>query len=261
MDFTKRRRQRFLTQAYLELELEFFNGEGLAGFLEAMAALDNDSHDRHRLSCAIADQVFQNFMLRYTAGDDLAALSDDLTYVVDAYVQAAMYASEHTNVAGTPPLQLTLLEDYERTLQLLGLCHLLHRGDQLPRLAELFDGAAAGKDLLYDALLAGGLAGRIEVDALCHDAPYRHLANGLRRATADESAADLVRYLECWYPAMASIAWYDSHLGMPDDVSGYFGYWAVEAAAVAYLLDLDDVRLRDYIVYPKDLVDFARMPP
>jgi hypothetical protein len=37
----------------------------------------------------------------------------------------------------------------------------------------------------------------------------------------------------------------------------YFGYWAFEAGAVAYLLDLDDSAIT-HMVYPKDLVAWAR---
>ncbi|WP_256979543.1 DUF1911 domain-containing protein [Burkholderia sp. AU16741] len=38
----------------------------------------------------------------------------------------------------------------------------------------------------------------------------------------------------------------------------HVGYWAVEAAAVAYLLQLDDSSFREHLLYPKDLADFAR---
>ncbi|MDC5260008.1 DUF1911 domain-containing protein, partial [Acinetobacter baumannii] len=38
----------------------------------------------------------------------------------------------------------------------------------------------------------------------------------------------------------------------------YFGYWSWEAAAVTWLLDIDDALYRDHEFYPKDLVDFAR---
>lgn len=50
-------------------------------------------------------------------------------------------------------------------------------------------------------------------------------------------------------------------LGPPlavDSFSGdHFAYWAVEAAAIAFILKLDDTSLREHIVYPKDLGDFA----
>lgn len=42
------------------------------------------------------------------------------------------------------------------------------------------------------------------------------------------------------------------------DYSPYTGYWAMYAGAFTYLYDIDDSAYRDRLVYPKDLVDFAR---
>jgi Domain of unknown function (DUF1911) len=50
-----------------------------------------------------------------------------------------------------------------------------------------------------------------------------------------------------------------SHIKANEQESGaYAGYRAIEAAATAYLLELDDTSLRDHPLYPKDLVSFAR---
>ena len=51
--------------------------------------------------------------------------------------------------------------------------------------------------------------------------------------------------------------WHDGHLRMTDTDGDYFGYWAFEAGAVALLLDIDDSSI-DHMVYPKDLVAYAR---
>lgn len=62
-----------------------------------------------------------------------------------------------------------------------------------------------------------------------------------------------------WYSALAKAPWHDSRLGMSDDFcAGYIGYWAIEAAAFAYLMEFDDRAFRRHLVYPGDLVDFAR---
>ncbi|WP_081472861.1 PoNe immunity protein domain-containing protein [Burkholderia ambifaria] len=57
---------------------------------------------------------------------------------------------------------------------------------------------------------------------------------------------------------MEKAGWHDTHLDLSERGGGYFGYWAIEAAAIAYLRGLADAPLREHIVYPKDLVDFAR---
>ncbi|MBD8563542.1 DUF1911 domain-containing protein [Oxalobacteraceae sp. CFBP 8763] len=45
---------------------------------------------------------------------------------------------------------------------------------------------------------------------------------------------------------------------MLDSFSPYFGYWALCAGAFTYLLDIDDSSYRNEMVYPRDLVDYAR---
>lgn len=123
----------------------------------------------------------------------------------------------------------------------------------------MFDPSFAGKDTLYEELLAFGLTDRDDLDSWYHDAPYRDLINCLYRDSDEDSVADLQAYLKNWYTALAKAPWHDSHLRMKfDDCRAYFGYWAIEAGAVAYLLELDDSSFRDHIVYPKDLVGFAR---
>lgn len=79
------------------------------------------------------------------------------------------------------------------------------------------------------------------------------------RDTDEECISDLQRYLKIWYKSLAKAPWHDSHLGIADDTTGgYFGYWAIEAGAVTFLMGVDDSSFREHLVYPKDLVDFAR---
>ncbi|MFJ2683063.1 PoNe immunity protein domain-containing protein [Pseudomonas sp. NPDC087342] len=49
--------------------------------------------------------------------------------------------------------------------------------------------------------------------------------------------------------------WHDLHLQGED--GNYVGYWAIEAGAIAFLYDIDDSEI-DHMVYPKDLVEYAR---
>ena len=44
---------------------------------------------------------------------------------------------------------------------------------------------------------------------------------------------------------------------MIDADGSYSGYWAFEAGAIAYLFNIDDSQI-DHMVYPKDLVAYAR---
>ena len=202
---------------------------------------------------------FNNFLLRYSGGVSLDILRDDLENVVASFEQSARYERELANDPRFPPLRFGELAHYEQTMQLISLCYLLHRRDLLQRIADLFDGAYAAKDTLYEDLLAYELYNRFEVDRWYHDKPYRDLINSLYRETPGESVVDIKKYLEEWYRSMENTPWHDGHLRMSKGGGGgYFGYWAIEAAAVAYLLQLDDASFRENIVYPQDLVDYAR---
>ena len=42
------------------------------------------------------------------------------------------------------------------------------------------------------------------------------------------------------------------------DCCSFVGYWCFEAAAVAYLKNIDDSTLHRFIYYPKDMIAYAR---
>ncbi|PHV32465.1 DUF1911 domain-containing protein [Janthinobacterium rivuli] len=258
MQFHEKRRQQFLNDRYYELEIQYSIDESFPRFLRALHASDSNAEDRSRISEAIADQLFKIFLLNYTAGESLDILRNDLPKVVGAYEQHAKYIQEYANDPIFPPFRFAEVDNYERAMQLISLCYLLHRRDLLPRLAAMLDGAFAGKDTLYEDLFSYELKDRFEVDEWYHDKPYRDIINSFYRDTPEESISDVQKYLKAWYTSMKKAFWHDSHLNMREDGGAYFGYWAIEAAAAVYLLELDDRSFRDHIVYPKDLLDYAR---
>jgi len=186
-------------------------------------------------------------------------LRKEINLVIEAYELASQYVQEYSENSDFPPLRFVEIDEYERVLQMISLCFLLHRQDLLPRLAAIFDPSSAGTDTVYEDLLAFGMEDRFEIDRWCHNIPYRDLVNCLYRDKEQYCIEDLKKYLKVWYKSFSVAPWYDSHLDISNDFcGGYFGYWAIEAAAVAYLLDVDDSSLRECMVYPSDLVEFAR---
>jgi hypothetical protein len=259
MEFHQKRRQQFLSEAAYKSTRDFFEQTAGPGYLDELVSPDADANDRRRVSAAYADGSFTNFLLRYTAGEPIEELRNEFEAVVDAYEKATEYVQAFSQSPTFPPLRFIEIDEYERVLQLIGLCFLLHRRDMLPRIANMFDASSASADTLYEDLLAFELEGRYELDSWYHDAPYRDLINTMYCDTDQESISAFQQYLKIWYPSLAAAPWHNSHLAIDDDsCGGYFGYWAIEAAAVAYLLDLDDSSFRDHLVYPKDLVDYAR---
>jgi len=259
MFFHEKRRQQFLTETAYKGTKLFFEEQAAPSYLEALSRTDFDALDRSMNADNYADESFTTFMLRYTAGEPLTTLREDLDHIIFAYEQAARYVQVSEKDPTFPPLRFIEIDEYERVLQLIGLCFLLHRRELLPRIAAMFDPSSEGRDMLYEDLLAFEIDGRAEVDRWFHENPYRTLIDCLFAETDQEVIAGLEHYLTIWYKSLSDSPWHDSHLYIEGDIcAGYFGYWAIESAALTYLMKVDDKSFREHLVYPKDLVDFAK---
>ncbi|SEO09756.1 protein of unknown function [Duganella sp. CF517] len=258
MQFHEKRRQQFLNENYYNFFTNFIEKTILHWRDHIPANADSEVFGRALASIDVANQTFDLFLLKYTGGESIDALCDDFTKVIEAFELNTKYEREYSNDTNFPPLRFAEIDDYERAMQIIGLCYLLHRRDLLPRLAAMLDGAFAAKDTLYEDLFAYELKDRYEVDEWYHDKPYRDLINSFYRDTPEESIVDVEKYLRTWYQSMKKAPWHDSHLDTSEGGGAYCGYWAIEAAAAVFLLDLDDRSFRDHVVYPKDLVDYAR---
>ena len=82
---------------------------------------------------------------------------------------------------------------------------------------------------------------------------YELLDNIIRLDDKLKQQELLKQYLDSWYRKHNDAAWYDSHKSNQDT---YNGYWCFEAGAVAKILGLDDIKLKDKQYYPYDMVHF-----
>ncbi|KVO02715.1 hypothetical protein WJ70_30775 [Burkholderia ubonensis] len=258
-DFDSKRRQRFLGEDYFKWLLTSFT-DNVARWADRLTPIGDTENERKALTRGIvASDTYNRFLLMYTGGADIELLRNEIEAVIEAFEQHTAAVRVFEADSSQPPLAFSDIGDYEKVMQLMCLCYLLHRRDLLPRIVEMFDPAYRGKDTLYEDLLAYEFEGRVDVDSWYHDVPYRPLVFSLYRETKKESVDDISEYLEAWYGGMAAAPWHDGHLEAKKNGKGtYVGYWAIEAAAVAYLLQLDDSSFRDHVLYPKDLADFAR---
>ena len=157
-----------------------------------------------------------------------------------------------------PPLYFAEIDEYERCLQLIGLCYLLHRRDLFPRITAMEDPNYYGHDVVYEELLAYELKIGMTPISCSTKSRYEHLLDAMYVQIHDEeSLDDIKKYCKDWFPSLKKAPWHNSHLRMTETDGDYFGYWAFEAGAVVYLLELDDSTI-DHMVYPKDLVAWAR---
>lgn len=248
------RRQVFVTQEFYDatsknyLHLDTSIKDELK--TSATAELMSLHHD------SLADLNFQHFSLKYTAGYPIDQLRSELTGVIEAFERYQKALEAYEGTAQIAPLSFAEIDDYERALQLISLCYLLHRRDLLPRLRTLLDPGYAGEDTIYEDLMAFDEEGRADVDYWHHEEPYTELVNAMYLEQPDANAA-LKTYCDTWYKCFEHVPWHDSHTRIEGTEGDYFGYWAFEAAAVALLYELDDSAI-DHMVYPKHVVVWAR---
>jgi len=220
------------------------------------------------------NEKFRLWMLDYTAGVELDVLAPQLAGIVDAFVGwndanvpyrqylKDKYAEEDKQQGVTTHLDVCAVDfdnqiEYENALQLLSVAILLRDARSVKRIvkAMVFNRYA---DALYEQLIADFVDDPQEdMQAVLHDAPYTTLVEAYFEDD-DAKAVSLVKdYLKNWYKHQDGARWYNAHLKIENDRSFYYGYWAFEAGATCFLLDLDDSGI-DHMVYPKDLVAYAR---
>lgn len=253
--FQSIRRQPFITQAFANKQLQR-RQRNIFNFAEEIGASEKDAADIAILRNGVAAETYEHFSLRYTGGHPLDHLRSELSDVIQAYERYQEALETHEQIPHVAPLGFEDIGDYERALQLVSLCYLLHRRDLLRRLRALLDPGYAGEDTVYEDLMAFDVAGRADVDEWYHAEPYSRLVNAMYMEQP-EANIELKAYCDSWYKCFEVVPWHDSHTRIDGAEGDYFGYWAFEAAAVAFLYDLDDSAI-DHMVYPRDLVTWAR---
>lgn len=249
------RRQNFLTERSYELLSKHYANEERY-WRENHLEADSESHELSMKSTLLKDACFKSLLLEYTAGCEPEKMIPLLACLVEKYETRQLLLSKYDGRINIAPLAIDdLLDQYEEFIQVLSLCILLDQPDLLVRFVELFDRAEYfGSDALYEDLLTKVVPGRLDVDTWYHS-EYSKLLYAIYADTSDEASTLLEEYCDEWYSSFRQAPWHDLHIG--GDTQGYVGYWAFEAAAVAYLYDIDDSKIK-HMVYPKDLVEYAR---
>nr|WP_246490940.1 PoNe immunity protein domain-containing protein [Chitinivorax tropicus] len=255
----ERKRQVFLFEAYYKNYQQFFISQLLP--VHKQNLIDNQGNPAWMADvyATYAFDLFNYWQLRYTGGESIVVLRQEIDQVMDLYEKKALFEREAKADPTYPAFDLAYLDDYVRYVGLLSLAILLHREDLIPRLHGLIVGSEYDQDdALVEELLSRYLPGRPYLDTFYHDEPYEPLLDATAGDTAEERLADLKTYLKKWYGGMKGTGWYNAHKGMTDEGGGgYDGYWAWEAGAIAYLHGIDDTTI-DSMYYPKDLVAYAR---
>ena len=229
-------------------------------WLEKLATDKLTERARDSMLWRLASESLQHILLNYTAGMPLAELREQLPGVVAAF-DAFIAQEPDTHLRNeAQALEITQLESYVYVIWLLGLCKLLGHPDLVPRVMSWIDKNAEfnrGRDGLFEFIVHRLLGTQGEVErVLLHPSVYRSLAKATV-SPPEERPALVAAFLKDWYKNMDPCYWQGLHTDPPEQ-SLYFGYWSLEAALVTVLWDIDDTSYRDHLVYPKDLVSWAR---
>lgn len=209
------------------------------------------------------------WMLDYTAGISIEQLAPRIAGIVDAFEtwnemdqffqqKAADEFPEYGQYQYMGAPVFSVLSDYEDTLQLLSIAILLRDRHSIKRIIHVLR-SHRGTDGLFEQLVGGYVDDEQALDTCVLGQPYDTLLQAFYEEDEHAALAIVNEYLKQWYPAMKDHPrWYDGHLRIrKEGHAPYYGYWAFEAGATAYLLDLGDSQI-NHLVYPKDLVDYAR---
>lgn len=220
--------------------------------------------NRETMFHVISDMRWRSFQLRHTAGESPAQLADQLALVIDGfedYVDAGFDVPDDLYSDAFPFGEM--IEIYLDYLHLLCFAILLRREDLIPRIHALIDGTEYdGEDGVIEKLLAFYLPARPSIDEVYWELPHAQLLDALECNTAAERSVEMRKYVKNWYKSMKGQAFFwGKHEKIKPTFTPYVGYWAMCAGAFTYLFDIDDSKYRDELVFPKDLVDYARSKP
>ena len=213
--------------------------------------------------------VLNLMSLQYSAGGEIAFIQELYPYLLhwtEEYAETSHLYNLSPDAEGRYVWHISLgTEDYWYiALRLICFGLLTGYADQMSRIMPIIDYTEATpegqeKDGLVERLVAPFVADRgIPPNEARRHLPYRKLIK-VFDAEAHKRPAMMLQYLEDWYEASRREPYHDQH-PQTDLRSGrsYYGYWSWEAAAVTWLLGIDDTSYREHQFYPKDLVDFAK---
>lgn len=265
--FNVRRRQQFLDQDQYEKTLK--NSRALLQVQLKNKELAESAEDSSLAHYFLYLENFWIWMLDYTAGVPIEELAPRLSGIVDRFSEWNEVDQQHQKemLSQYPeygPYKYRAatnfgdFSDYADTLQLLCIAILLRDQRSVRRLIRILR-SHRGQDGLFEQLIGAYVDDAMELDTCMFGKPYATLLQAVH--ADDEPAARMLieKHLQQWYPAMKQHPrWHDGHLRISEEgYAPYYGYWALEAGAMVFVFDVDDDGI-NHMVYPRDLVDYAR---
>jgi hypothetical protein len=262
LGFEQMRRQRYITQESLHATLEKFDSDQ-ATLEDNLAREAADPVARSEILQIIAARGWRRFQLLYTAGQDLPTLAQQLEKVVSAYEAYSKALDEVPEAQYHPPFAMDdVIDEYVDYLNILSAAILLRREDLVPRIHAVNEGTRFDEyDAIVEDLLSFYLPDRPQPNQWIWK-QYEKLLDVIDSQDESNRQDVMNAYVAGWYSSMKGAAhFWGKHEKIKPSFSPYSGYWAMCAGAFTYLYGIDDSSYRSELVYPKDMVDYARNTP
>ena len=262
LTFKEERRQPFLDNTSFSNTMNAYEDD-FAIIEQDLSDTSETASGRAELYGIRAQRYWSRFQLQYTYGANLGNLASSLTQVVEAYEDSIAAMAEVPDDEYQPPFLLDeTIDNYVDYVNLLSAAILLHREELVPRICALNEDTDYDKsDAVIEKLFSFFLSDRPEPNELYWKA-HALLLTAIGQSSHIERQRDMEKYVKGWYKSMKGVAhFWGKHEQITPEYSPYDGYWAMCAAAFTYLYDINDSTYRDEMVYPKDLVDYARSMP
>lgn len=196
--------------------------------------------------------------LSYSAGVAIEDLSKFYPGTINYWEEFSAYHEAYVNSSeygGSWVAHFALLgDDYEMVNRMACLGILLRYPESLQQLASIIDYRNPQMDGMLERLLQPFVPGRPPPPDECtRHLPYCKTLK-IFKASKEERPSIMADYLSEWYQASRREPYFESHTR-----ENFQGYWSWEAAAITFLLDIDDTSYRNASFYPRDLAEFARL--
>lgn len=261
IEFEDSRREKILDYCTYEYN---FDGpmEGFSSVRESLANAEENggevsSYDQMVWTKQRAWDSLDFLVNCYSGGHALESLRQIYPTVIENWNQ---YAIKSVNFMKSDPSSSTVshipLADWEFSFanQLICFDILLRRGRDMCQISSLVDFNNTRKDGAIERMIGPFVSGRGNAPDEClRHLPYFKTLK-IFDAAPEIRPALMAEYLDGWYVASRREAYYDSHKRK----NSFLGYWSWEAAAITFLLDIDDTSYQGAKFYPFDLVQFAR---
>ncbi len=260
-EFRSKRREQLLTYDIYEFNFD----EMIEGFQIIRTSMSRNSGAKEGVLYRRAISFHQRaedslkFLLNcYSAGHDIEDLRKIYPTVFEYWIEYSLIwkvyieseESSTKTVAALPLLDTT----FAFANQLVCFAILLGRGEMLKQVPTIIDHNNSVRDGMLERMISSFSPDRdVPPDECARHLPYFKVLK-IYSAALENRSALMKEYLEDWYHASRREGYYDSH--KRGDL--FTGYWSWEAAAITYLLDIDDSSYRNAKFYPADLVEYAR---